>query len=159
MTDHHRMISQKHAEELLEFSADRNVQELNIHPKKIFLEYIIEDNNKKRKQDNYITQNQRDFNKERQGRYKKSSKNIFHKLNKRSQSKIKNHIVADPIVKSSQRPIVTLSTGKNDKIHPKIDMISNLSNERHVVSEYFIDLNNDDCYCVPLCEVVFPNTD
>ena len=58
MTDHHRMISQNHAEELLELSEHRNIQELNIHPKKNILQYIVEDNNKKRKQDNYITQNQ-----------------------------------------------------------------------------------------------------
>ena len=48
---------------------------------------------------------------------------------------------------------------KYKKIHPKIELIADLSEERHIISDYFIDSNNQNCYSIPLHDIVIPSID
>ena len=156
---HNRLLNQKHSHELLEFSEHNDVQFCQKISRSYILQYILQDDNKKNDRDEFLTKDMTQLLKLKKGKYWKYTRGIFHRFNERTKLKSKRRLIDTPIPKSTQQPMVLFPISKHNKLHPKIDKIAELKEDRNTISEYFIDPNNANCYCIPLNEILFSGSD
>ena len=84
---------------------------------------------------------------------------MYNKLEKRSQSSKKGVISSHEIVKSSQTPILLLPDQTCNRVNQTIYRIADLDESRNTISNYFINEENDNCFSIPLEEIVCEHTD
>lgn len=159
MAERRNIIVQKHGNELHELSDHINAQVCKAHVKSDILQYVEDNETQRQVRDKKIQDKINNIINRRRGTFTNYTKNLFEKLSRRSTSRSIKRLVDTPIVKSSQKPMVADPIEKYKKIHPKIESIADLSEERHIISDYFVDSNNDNCYSIPLKDIVLPSID
>ena len=68
-------------------------------------------------------------------------------------------ISASQIVQSSQKSIVTFSEAQSTRISPDVFRIADLSEKQELTNNYFVNQDNENCYSIPLEDIVFENID
>ena len=159
MTDKNRLLHIKHSEELIKLSDKLDDLNMNNEPYKSIVDNTLDYERERTARDDYFRMENTNIVAKLNKFYYNVARSMYKRLENRANPHIKNRISASPIVQSSQKSIVTFSDPRSTRISPDVYKIADLIEEEEVTNNYFVNEENENCYSIPLEEIVCKNTD